>query len=61
MPRQIPGLIRMLRTHKRNRPRRRQTLDRFSKQANVRCGPISGLAPADRYDAWGPLAAETAS
>lgn len=39
-PRQIPGLVRMLRTHKRNRPHRRQALDAFSRHTNIRCGPL---------------------
>ena len=44
-PRQIPALVRMMRTHKRNRPRHREALDTFSRHANVRCGPLAPQAP----------------
>lgn len=45
LPRQIPGLVRMMRTHKRNRPHQRQALDSFSKHAHVRCGILSTSGP----------------
>ena len=50
LPRQIPGLVRMMRTHKRNRPHRRHALDTFAKQANVRCGPLSAPAHPGMID-----------
>ncbi len=50
LPRQIPGLLRLMRTHKRDRPHHRHALDTFSQHANVRCGPLSTPVPsrADR-------------
>jgi hypothetical protein len=45
-PRQIPGLVRLMRTHKRDRPHHRQTLDTFSQHANVRCGPLPAPTPS---------------
>ena len=55
LPRQIPGLVRMMRTHKRNRPIRRQALDSFAQHANVRCAPMSTTGPSNPE----ALAAET--
>jgi NAD(P)-binding Rossmann-like domain len=46
LPRQIPGLVRLMRTHKRDRPHRRHALDTFSQHANVRCGPLRVSAPS---------------
>ena len=40
-PRQIPALVRLMRTHKRNRPHHQQALDAFSEFAEVRCGPLA--------------------
>lgn len=40
-PRQIPALVRLMHTHKRNRAHHRQALDAFSRFADVRCGPLA--------------------
>ena len=50
LPRQIPGLVRMMRNHKRNRPRHRRTLDAFGRHAHVRCGPLSAGTPEAAAD-----------
>jgi hypothetical protein len=44
--RRLPALVRMMRTHKRDRPHHRQTLDTFSQYADVRCGPLSPSVPS---------------
>ena len=44
LPRQIPGLVRLMRTHKRDRPHHQQALNTFSQHANVRCGPLSNAS-----------------
>jgi hypothetical protein len=61
LPRQIPALVRLMRTHKRERPHRQHALDTFSQHANVRCRPLSTPSPsrAEGYDEPGRLATET--
>ena len=45
-PRQLTGMLQFMSTHKRNRQHQRQALDTWSRQANVRCGPLSSPVPA---------------
>ena len=43
MPRRLPGLLKFMLTHRRNRERQRQILDTVRERFDVRCGPL-GLA-----------------
>jgi hypothetical protein len=40
MPRRLPGVLRFMLTHRRNRERQRQILDTVRERFDVRCGPL---------------------
>lgn len=46
--RRLAGQLQFMRNHKRDREHHRHALDTFSQHANVRCGPLSTLAPSAR-------------
>lgn len=50
--RQLAGQLQFMRNHKRDREHHRRALDTFSRQNNVRCGPLSP-------DGWGNHARAT--
>jgi hypothetical protein len=48
LPRRLPGMMRFMVTHRRERERQRRVLDTVRERFDIRCGPLDGECPRAR-------------